>query len=355
MARLHHSARTPRSSNRAGAHTTEAPDDRSTAHALAPRVAPAAPPAARPLRILFLASAHNSLSQRVLVALTELGHRVVVEVVDSGAAIEAAVARHRPQLIVCPMLKTIIPDSVWRRHRCLVVHPGPPGDRGPSSLDWAIELGAAEWGVTVLEATGEIDGGAVWAARPSARARRTRAACTATRSGARRSRRSSRRSRRSPPAAARRRPAHRVTGRPAAAHAPARPGDRLGRRPDRHRRAPHPRGRGAPRRARHGRRHGVPPVRRPSRGRPARDARRDRRAAPRRRLPRDGRRRGVDQPPQAPRALQAARHAGARPRRPPARVPEAPLPATGERRSARSPTRSAPASATCASTSTTAR
>jgi putative two-component system hydrogenase maturation factor HypX/HoxX len=125
----------------------------------------AQPLAAPSLRILFVTSAHNSLSQRALVALGELGHRIAVEVVDSGAAIEAAVARHRPELIVCPMLKTIIPDSVWTRHRCLIVHPGPKGDRGPSSLDWAIELGMAEWGVTVLEATGVLDGGDVWASR----------------------------------------------------------------------------------------------------------------------------------------------------------------------------------------------
>ena len=94
------------------------------------------------MRILFLASAHNSLSQRAFVALTELGNDVEVEVVDSGAAMEASVATHRPDLVVCPMLKKHNPESVWSAHRCLVVHPGPPGDRGPSSLDWAIELGA---------------------------------------------------------------------------------------------------------------------------------------------------------------------------------------------------------------------
>ncbi len=121
--------------------------------------------AERPLRILFVVSAHNSLSQRVFVALTDLGHDVSVEVVDCSAAIEAAVARHTPELIVCPMLKSIIPESVWSHHRCLIVHPGPRGDRGPSSLDWAIELEMAEWGVTVLEASGELDGGGVWASR----------------------------------------------------------------------------------------------------------------------------------------------------------------------------------------------
>jgi putative two-component system hydrogenase maturation factor HypX/HoxX len=133
--------------------------------ARATRLAPAAPLAERPLRILFLVSAHNSLSQRVFVALTDLGHDVSVEVVDSSAPIEAAVARHTPELIVCPMLKSIIPESVWSRHLCLIVHPGPRGDRGPSSLDWAIELEMAEWGVTVLEATGEVDAGSVWASR----------------------------------------------------------------------------------------------------------------------------------------------------------------------------------------------
>ena len=132
---------------------------------LAPQPAGPAPSAFPRLRILFLVSAHNSLSQRVEVALTELGHRVAVEVVSSGAEMEAAVARHRPGLIVCPMLKAIIPESIWARHRCLVVHPGPQGDRGPSSLDWAIETGAAEWGVTVLQAADEVDAGDIWATR----------------------------------------------------------------------------------------------------------------------------------------------------------------------------------------------
>ena len=128
--------------------------------------------ARRPLRILFLVSAHNSLSQRAQIALTELGHTVEVAVVETGEAMEAAVARHRPELIVCPILKKIIPESIWSKHRCLIVHPGPVGDRGPSSLDWAIELGMGEWGVTVLEATGEVDGGDIWGTRTF----RTRAA-----------------------------------------------------------------------------------------------------------------------------------------------------------------------------------
>lgn len=116
-------------------------------------------------RILFLVSAHNGLSQRAWIALRELGHAVEVAVVDSPAAIEAAVGNHDPDLIVCPFLKTRIPEVIWRRRPCLVVHPGPVGDRGPSSLDWAIELGVAKWGVTVLLANGEFDAGEVLATR----------------------------------------------------------------------------------------------------------------------------------------------------------------------------------------------
>ena len=127
--------------------------------------APAPAPASRALRVLFLVSAHNSLSQRALIALAELGHSVDVAVVENGADMEAAVARHQPELIVCPILKRLIPESIWSKTPCLIVHPGPKGDRGPSSLDWAIELGMAEWGVTVLQANAEPDAGDIWATR----------------------------------------------------------------------------------------------------------------------------------------------------------------------------------------------
>jgi putative two-component system protein, hydrogenase maturation factor HypX/HoxX len=116
-------------------------------------------------RILFLVSAHNGLSQRARIALNELGHEVGVAVVDSAAAMQAAVREHDPELIVCPFLKTRIPETIWRTRPCLVAHPGPVGDRGPSSLDWAIELGKREWGVTVLLANGEFDAGRPLATR----------------------------------------------------------------------------------------------------------------------------------------------------------------------------------------------
>ncbi|WP_445281474.1 hydrogenase maturation protein [Streptomyces sp. DSM 118148] len=117
--------------------------------------------------ILLVASAFNSLSQRVYAELSDLGHQVDVVLATHGAEpVRAAVRELRPDLILAPMLKSAVPEDVWREHTCLIVHPGPPGDRGPSALDWAIAEQAPRWGVTVLQAEAAMDAGDVWAAEP---------------------------------------------------------------------------------------------------------------------------------------------------------------------------------------------
>ena len=57
-----------------------------------------------------------------------------------------AVRPGAPDLIVAPMLTRAIPEAIWRRHVCLVVHPGPPGDRGPSCAGLGHPGGAAALG-----------------------------------------------------------------------------------------------------------------------------------------------------------------------------------------------------------------
>ncbi|MDQ0074640.1 putative two-component system hydrogenase maturation factor HypX/HoxX [Variovorax boronicumulans] len=119
------------------------------------------------MHILLVASAFNSLTQRVLAELQDRGHTVGVELaLGNDDALRDAVRVHAPQLIVAPMLTTAIPEDIWRAHTCLIVHPGPPGDRGPSSLDWTLRGGAESWGVTVLAAVAEMDAGDVWAWSP---------------------------------------------------------------------------------------------------------------------------------------------------------------------------------------------
>ncbi|MEP9384239.1 enoyl-CoA hydratase-related protein [Nocardioides cheoyonin] len=118
------------------------------------------------MRILLLVSAFNGLTQRVWCHLRDHGHEVGVELAPAYATPEeltSAVERARPDLILCPFLKHRVPQDVWDRWDTVVVHPGPVGDRGPSSLDHAILHGREQWGVTALSAVEEMDAGPVWA------------------------------------------------------------------------------------------------------------------------------------------------------------------------------------------------
>jgi len=115
------------------------------------------------MRTLFLTHSFNSLTQRLYVELSERGHEISIEFDINDAVTIEAVRLFQPDLIVAPYLRRAIPEQVWRHYLCLVVHPGIIGDRGPSALDWAILNGETEWGVTVLQANGEMDAGPVWA------------------------------------------------------------------------------------------------------------------------------------------------------------------------------------------------
>jgi len=115
------------------------------------------------LRILLLCHSFNSLTQRLFAELRARGHTVSVELDINDRVTEEAVALFRPDLLIAPFLKRRIPASVWQALTCLVVHPGPPGDQGPSALDWAVLRDECEWGVTVLQANADFDAGPVWA------------------------------------------------------------------------------------------------------------------------------------------------------------------------------------------------
>ncbi len=134
-------------------------------HATATVSPPVAPDVVspRPLRILLLCHSFNSLSQRLYAELLAQGHVLSVELDIADSVTQEAVALFRPDLVLAPFLKRRIPATVWQAVTCLVVHPGPPGDQGPSALDWAVLHGESHWGVTVLQANGDFDAGPVWA------------------------------------------------------------------------------------------------------------------------------------------------------------------------------------------------
>ena len=138
----------------------------------------------RTVRIMLLCSAFNGLTQRVWIELRAAGHEVTVQQAGDDDALRAAVAAIRPDLVICPFLRERVPDDVWTAYPTIVIHPGPRGDRGPSSLDWAIMEGRTVWGVTALQAVEEMDAGPIWASRtfPSTPIRPARARSTTARS-----------------------------------------------------------------------------------------------------------------------------------------------------------------------------
>lgn len=115
------------------------------------------------MRLLLLCHSFNSLTQRLFVELTEKNHIVSVEFDVNDAISLEAIELFQPDIIIAPFLKRAIPETIWRNYCCLIVHPGIRGDRGPSALDWAILENETSWGVTVLQATAEMDAGDIWA------------------------------------------------------------------------------------------------------------------------------------------------------------------------------------------------
>ncbi|KAI4854394.1 ClpP/crotonase [Aureobasidium sp. EXF-8845] len=139
-------------------------------------------PSSSDMKILLLCTAYNSLSQRLYLTLT-VKHDVTIEyALSASSIIEAATLAH-PHLIICPFLTSFVPAEVYTKYMTLVVHPGAPGDGGPSALDFVImgedgtddniervmrkdlwsEHGRSHWGVTVLQAMAEHDAGPIWA------------------------------------------------------------------------------------------------------------------------------------------------------------------------------------------------
>ena len=118
------------------------------------------------MKILLLSSAFSGLTQRFYTELDDAGYIVSVEIHhgDIPQLLEG-VDLFSPDLIICPFLTQKIPAEVYKNYKCLVVHPGIVGDRGASSLDWAILNAVPEWGVTLLEAQEAMDMGDIWATR----------------------------------------------------------------------------------------------------------------------------------------------------------------------------------------------
>ena len=118
------------------------------------------------MNILIVSTAFNGLTQRVWSELRRAGHFVTQRVLPSedDAAVREWVAQLGPELVIAPFLKAKIPVDLGVP--TVIIHPGLPGDAGPSAIDWAIHRNERQWGAEAIDAHEIIDGGAVhaWAA-----------------------------------------------------------------------------------------------------------------------------------------------------------------------------------------------
>ena len=65
------------------------------------------------MRILLIASAYNSMTQRVHAELTDRGHEVSVELALGDEVMYEGVRLYDPDLVIAPMLTTAIPAEIW--------------------------------------------------------------------------------------------------------------------------------------------------------------------------------------------------------------------------------------------------
>jgi putative two-component system hydrogenase maturation factor HypX/HoxX len=127
-------------------------------------------------RIGLLYTRFASMPQALWTALREDGHDVIrpedleIRTPMSAEGMTRFARLAAPDVILCPFLKEVVPPAVCERTTTWILHPGIRGDRGPSSLSWAILTGEPMWGLTMVRAEPtstpeELDGGNVGAWR----------------------------------------------------------------------------------------------------------------------------------------------------------------------------------------------
>ncbi len=115
------------------------------------------------LKVLLLCDTFNSLTQRIYCFLQDKGLRVSVEYAISQEIMIEALELFEPDIVIAPYLTKKIPKEIFTKVPTFIIHPGPFGDRGMWALDNAILQEVSRWGVSIIEAVEEMDGGSIWA------------------------------------------------------------------------------------------------------------------------------------------------------------------------------------------------
>jgi putative two-component system protein, hydrogenase maturation factor HypX/HoxX len=127
-------------------------------------------------RVGLTYTSFSGMPQAMWAALREDGHDVIrpedlgFPTPMSAEDMRRFARRTDPDVIFCPFLKEVVPPEVCERWTTWIPHPGIRGDRGPSSLSWAILDQEPTWGLTMVRAERasrpeELDSGNVGAWR----------------------------------------------------------------------------------------------------------------------------------------------------------------------------------------------
>jgi len=111
------------------------------------------------MKILLLVSSFNSLSQAVYTHLKDNGHQLDIVFAINDKQLIDEIQEYSPELILCPFLKAFIPKDIYENYPTYIFHPGPIGDRGPNSLEYALQSHTKSWGLVILRANHLYDGG----------------------------------------------------------------------------------------------------------------------------------------------------------------------------------------------------
>ncbi len=115
------------------------------------------------MKTTLLITAFNSLSQLAYTKLKDLGHKVDVVYAINKEQMIREVGEFEPDFIFCPFLKKFVPKEIFNSYPTFILHPGIIGDRGAYAIDNAIREDKKKWGVVILKANDEFDGGDIYA------------------------------------------------------------------------------------------------------------------------------------------------------------------------------------------------
>ena len=115
------------------------------------------------MKLLLLTTTFNSQTQAIYTKLKDLNHTISVCFAINEKQMLQEIEAFEPKLILCPFLKSYLPASVYENYPTYIFHPAPRGDRGAYSLEYALQEPTKRWGVVVLRANSEYDGGDIYA------------------------------------------------------------------------------------------------------------------------------------------------------------------------------------------------